>query len=110
MDINFNGFNENVITLQADSSVTKGCTVKMKTSGVVEKAGEGDRFCGVCLNVREGIAAIQLTGYTELKLTGSGVTPGYHALVSSGDGVMSSQDGSEYLVLCVDSEKVGLIL
>lgn len=112
MSVNFNGFEENVVTMEADSSVTKANTlVKMKSSGVVEACSKDDDFCGVVLNVRDGYAAVQLKGYVVAEASGT-VAAGYKNL-ACGEGntvAVQTTGGREHLVLTVDGDKVGFIL
>ena len=61
MNVNFNGYGENVATFMADSTVTEaGIPVKVVSNGTVAKCESGDSFCGICVGVREGYAAVQL--------------------------------------------------
>lgn len=109
MTVNFSGYNENALTFQADESVKAGSPVKMKESGTVTLAADGERFIGIALNVREGYAAVQLSGYVETAYTGS-VGLGYVNLASNGTGVKALSSGVSYTVICKDDEKIGFIL
>ena len=71
MDINFNGFKENVLTFACDNTVEEGGLVMMTSSGKVTKAAENSNFVGVCVGVRDGYAAVQLEGYTEAAKNGT---------------------------------------
>ncbi len=109
MDISFNGFNEEVLTFIADSSVTEGALVKMKASGTVEKASDGDGFIGVCLNVRNGYAAVQVEGYVECAFSGT-ADVGSAVLTAASTGVKSSASGKEYRIIFKDAGKIGFLL
>lgn len=112
MDVNFNGYNENVLTFIADSGITNpGVPVKISASGKVSKCSTNDVFCGVCVNVRDGYAAVQLSGYVQLPATGT-ITPGYTkvAINSAGRVAADSEHGKEMLVVYSTSNEVGIIL
>ena len=109
MDIGFNGFNEQVTTFEADSTVTEGCMVKMKSTGTVTKCSADDAFLGVCLNVRDGYAAVQVEGFVEAALTGE-VTVGDSILVAAASGVKAAESGKSYRVLSVGTSTVGFLL
>lgn len=111
MSINFSGYNENVVTFKvADNTVVMGTPVKMSDSQTVAKCGNGDDMVGVAVNVRNGYAAVQLTGYIELP-TDDTFTAGYNRIASGDDGkVIKSDSGREYLVVTTSSGIVGFIL
>ncbi len=111
MNINFSGYNENVVTFAVDGSgVTMGTPVKMSSSGTVKACESGDSMVGVAVNVRNGYAAVQLTGYIEMP-TDSSVEVGYQTLAACADGkVEASASGREYLVVTQGTGIVGFIL
>ena len=110
MNVSFNGFNENVITMQADESLKSGDLVTLTEEGVATPCKEGDIICGYCVNAREGFAAVQVTGYTVAKC-GGGVTAGMKKLSADAQGkVTENAQGREMLVLYADTESVGFIL
>ena len=109
MDINFNGFNEKALTFMADDLVTEGCLVKMDESGTVTKASADDSFIGVCMNVRDGFAAVQVEGYVEIDLTGE-VSVGDAILVATDSGVKAAEEGKSYRVIYVGTDVVGFLL
>lgn len=112
MDINFNGYNENVLTFAIDDSIIKaGTPVKMHSNGTVTACTESDTMIGVAVNVRNGYAAVQLSGYIEVKTDVSEVPVGYNKLVCTADGkVAISDNGREYLVLSSNQGVAGIIL
>ena len=109
MDINFNGFNEKVLTFLADDLVTEGCLVTMSESGTVTKASDNDSFIGVCMNVRDGYAAVQVEGYVEADLTGE-VSVGDAILTATTSGVQAAEEGKSYRVIYVGTDVVGFLL
>lgn len=109
MDINFNGFNEQVLTFMADDLVTEGCLVSLSESGTVTKASDDDSFIGVCLNVKDNYAAVQVEGYVEIDLTGE-VSVGDQILNATTSGVKAAQTGKSYRVIYVGTDTVGFLL
>lgn len=109
MDINFNGFHEKVLTFMADDLVTQGCLVTMSESGTVTKASADDSFIGVCMNVTDGFAAVQVEGYVEIDLTGE-VSVGDSILVATDSGVKAAEEGKSYRVIYVGTDVVGFLL
>lgn len=110
MNVCFNGYNEGVVTFEADSTVKAGQPVMVSANGKVE-AADGD-FCGICIDVRNGFASVQLDGYAEVDTSGT-VSVGYQQLAAnSGKLSVSANSGRKILVLDVDStnNKAGIIL
>lgn len=109
--INFSGYNENVVTFEVDdSTVLMGTPVKMTNSKTVGACGDGDNMIGVAVNVRNGYAAVQLTGYIEMP-TDDEFAVGYNKIcVADGGKIKSSESGREYLVVYSDSAIAGIIL
>lgn len=111
MDINFNGFNENVVTFEAESTLTKpGVLVKVVENGKVAPAKVNDKFCGVTVNVRNGYAAVALSGYVTLPAVEK-CEVGYKNLsVDTNGKVLENLKGKEYLVVDSTEESIGFIL
>ncbi|MDO4748420.1 MAG: hypothetical protein Q4A12_04495 [Eubacteriales bacterium] len=113
MNINFSGYNENVVTFAVDdnSTVLMGTPVLMKDSQTVAACNENDNMIGVAVNVRNGYAAVQLTGYIEMPTSDSSIEVGYQTLAVGENGeVKTSQSGREYLVVYTADGIVGFIL
>ena len=104
MKISLQGFGENVATLEAASGVVRGSLVKITGNGKVGACGKDDIFCGVALNVREGVAAVQLGGYVQIPCE-TGVAVGYQSLSVSQDGKaqVAASGGRQILVADCDS-------
>ena len=102
--ISFDGIGQELVTFEAASGVTAGHVVKMADNGKVSKCSEGDDFCGVALNVRNGYAGVQLRGFVTLKCAGS-ETVGYNSLVADGSGGVkkATSGGVNVLVVSVDA-------
>ncbi|MBQ2444690.1 MAG: hypothetical protein II501_05375 [Clostridia bacterium] len=111
MKVDFNGFNENVLTFEADSSVTeKGQWVQLSDNGTVEQATSGTALVGVTVNVRGGFCAVKIGGTVTAEKSGD-IDLGYGKLIYTDEGIAQGTDsGREHLVLSVDSDTVTFIL
>lgn len=111
MNVNFNGYNENIATFIADSKLTKaGVPVKISADGTVTACASGDKFCGICIAVRDGYAAVQLSGYAVVK-TSAKLSLGYTALAAGANGVVAANtSGREHLVINSTASEAGIIL
>ena len=110
MNIGFNGFNDNTVTFEADATVEKGCLVKLIEDNTVGACTGGDKVVGVCVNVREGYAAVKLAGYAELPVEGA-VDVGLNKLcAASSTTLKESESGREYLVVSCGTDTIGVIL
>ena len=111
MNVNFKGFNENVLTFIADSGLTEtGVPVKVIDDGTVAKCGGNENFCGICVGLRDGYAAVQVAGYAEFPAAAK-ITVGYQTLAANSSGkVAANANGREYLVVDADATRVGIIL
>ena len=111
MNVCFNGYGENVFTFETSGAVNAGDPVMVSANGTVAKASGA--FCGICLNVRNGYAAVQLKGYARVGYSSTAPTVGYAKLVgSSGKVEVDASNGREYLVIDVDTtaQTAGIIL
>ena len=110
MNIGFNGFYDNTVTFEADSTVEKGTLLKLIDDNTVSACTDGDKVVGVCVNVREGYAAVKLCGYTEIPVEGA-VNVGYQTLsAASANAFKADANGREYLVVSADTDTIGVIL
>lgn len=111
MNVNFNGYNENVATFVADSKLkTAGVPVKISADGTVTVCASGDKFCGICVAVRDGYAAVQLSGYVTVK-TSAKLALGFTKLAAGASGVVAASDsGREHLVINSTASEAGIIL
>lgn len=111
MNVNFNGYNENVATFVADGKLkTAGVPVKISADGTVAACSSGDKFCGFCVAVRDGYAAVQLSGYVTVK-TGTKLALGYTKLAAGTNGaVAANESGREHLVINSTANEAGIIL
>jgi hypothetical protein len=114
MDYSFSGFGENAATFAAQSGVAAGMPVKLAASGTVCACAAGDSICGVALNVRDGMAAVQLSGYVCLPYDGTVPAVGWQNVAAAADGkaAVGGTSGRQLLILDVDeaSKTFGVIL
>ena len=111
MNVNFNGYGENVLTFIADSNLIEiGVPVKVINNGTVTKCDDNENFCGICIGLRDGYAAVQLAGYVRAK-TAAKIAVGYKKLAAGSTGdVVENVSGREYLVVDTTSTEIGFIL
>ena len=108
-NFSFNGYMENVLTFECESSVNAGDPVTMTASGKVGKAAENSAFIGICRSKKNGIAAVQLSGYVEAAKSGT-VNVGLNNLVVASSGIKTGSSGREYLVIFSDESTIGFIM
>ena len=112
MSVSFRGIGENVVTFKTATAVA-GKPVTLSANDTVAKSADDDVFCGVCIKVEDGYAAVQLAGYVELPYTGdTAPTVGYCTLLADGTGIKADEDGRSILVINVDTtaKTAGIIL
>ncbi len=111
MNVNFNGYGENVLTFIADSGLTEtGVPVKISDDGTVAKCDGNDNFCGICVGLRDGYAAVQLAGYVRVAAAAR-IEPGYKKLAAGSTGnVAVNTSGRELLVVDSTATEAGIIL
>jgi hypothetical protein len=112
MNNNFSNYPENVITFECDyeENIYMGTPVKMSKSNTVAACRPGENMIGVAVNVRNGYAAVQLSGYIEMP-TDEAFEVGYRNIIVAEDNkVRSNRLGREYLVTYVEKGIVGFIL
>ncbi len=112
MKISLLGFDEKTATFEAASSVAEGKPVAITANGWVQAVTSGP-FCGICKNVREGFAAVQLSGYVRVNYTGT-LNVGYQMLAAAEGGkvTVDTANGREYLVVDLNTTAniAGIIL
>lgn len=109
----FKGYGDNVLTFKCSNTTHAGDAVKMESSGKITATSDGNTFIGICTNVRNDYAGVQLNGYVEMKYSGTAPTLGYSKLVAAGPNtVKTASAGRDYLVINIDtaSSTVGFIL
>lgn len=111
MNVNFNGYGENIATFIAASGLTQtGVPVKMSDDGTVTVCGANEVFCGVCVGLRGGYAAVQLAGYVRAAASAK-IDVGYKKLAAGNDGTVAvNSSGRELLVVDSTADEIGFIL
>ncbi len=111
MKVSMEGFEEKVVTFEAEDAVTAGELVLLTGNGRVGPcANAGDVPAGVALSVREGFAAVQTGGYMKLPCA-SDMTVGWHQLALNSDlAVAETAGGRCALVTDVSDGVCGAIL
>ncbi len=111
MNVNFNGYGENIATFIANSTLTEtGVPVKITADGTVSKCSANDSFCGICVAVRDGYAAVQLSGYVKVQTTAK-LALGYTKLAAAAGGKVAAYDsGRALLVIDSTATEAGIIL
>ena len=114
MNVSFQGFDKQLATFEAASTVKPGVPVKMSANGQVTLCGAADVPCGVAVQVRDGYASVQLRGYVRMTYTGS-LSLGRQLIVAdSGGKIKASANTSGISVLVTDLDSststAGIIL
>lgn len=110
MKIDFKGFNEKVLTLECDNTVTTANQwVELSENGKVTQAGENSPLTGVTVNSRNGYCGVMLSGVVTAQCTGE-IPLGYTSLVYTADGIAHNSAGRQHLVLSVTDNTVTFVL
>ena len=110
MKIDFKGYNEKVITLECDSTVTSANQwVELSENGKVTQVGENTPLTGVTVNSRNGYCGVMLEGVITAKCSGE-IALGYTNLVYTADGIAQNSTGRQHLVLSVTDSTVTFVL
>lgn len=114
MNVSFNGFQEQVLTLETDTPLAAGVPVKVTGNGKAAPCADGDSPAGITSGPsREGFAAVQVSGY--VRIAYSGTAPAWNRTViaaDAGGGIKAAETGREVLVVEQDTAAgtVGIIL
>lgn len=113
MNINFNGYDENSVTMLADTTLKDGeqnVLVTVGDNGTATVAKATKPFLGICTCVRDGYATVQTRGYCRVK-TSAKLSLGSVSLVASSDGkVAENSAGKMYFVLDSTDNESGILL
>lgn len=114
MAISFNAIGEAHVSFSAAESAEAGKVCKLTANGTVGACAAGESFCGVVTDVRAGVAAVKMAGYTELPYSGTAPSVGYQTLAADSAGGVKTvtTGGRSLLVVQVDSANstVGVFL
>ena len=98
-----------VATFAAGSGVKGGQVVKVTENGTVDACSDGEAFCGVALEPRQGGAAVQVKGFVTVPYTGE-LTLGWTTLAANGSGgVKANSTGVNALVVSVDGVDTAVV-
>ena len=110
MNVDFKGYGENVATFIATSAVKDGDLVKISEYFTVAPCAANDEIAGVCVGVSDGYAAVQLSGYVEVK-SNKKIALGYTSVAAaSATQATTSATARKYNVIYSTDTKVGFIL
>lgn len=113
MKVSFEGAGELLLSF-VNNGAEAGSLVKLSADKTVSKCSSGERFAGICLHADEKHADVLVKGYAECAYTGTTAPAlGFAKLSADTDGkVKADTNGTEYLVLSVDSgsKTVGFIM
>lgn len=115
MAISFDAIGEKYVTFLAADGAVKGAVCKVSGNDTVDACDEDEVFCGVAAEIRDGCAAVILSGYVELPCSDE-TTPGagYALLAADGEGGVKSvtSGGRSCLIVHADAvaKTVGLFL
>lgn len=109
MNVSFEGFAEELITLAAED-IAPGDLVSINEDGAAQKAQNGEPAAGLVRSVRGGFAGVQVKGYACVAVSGE-VSPGWQTLVCDGqNGLKTGSGGRQLLVLGVRDGRLQVLL
>ena len=106
MSISYEGYNNKQLTFKAGEAVTENIPVKLSSNDTVGVCSDGDEFAGVAAQVRNGLAAVQMSGAVTLPYTGdTAPTVGYVSLAADGEGgvTVPVSGGKKVLAISVNT-------
>ena len=95
--ISFEGIGGDIATFHAETGVQPGQVVKLTADSTVAPCAAGERFCGVAVNARDGLSAVQFGGFVRLACADESVTPGFVKLTADGSGGVFLQQAEVWL-------------
>ena len=107
MNVSLEGFNSKTATFAADAGVKKGEPVTFTSNYTVGAAGSGVAFCGICVDVRDGYATVQLCGYCKVKYSGAAPTVGRSLLAGDGSSNVKTMSSNGTAVSVIDVAPTG---
>ena len=101
----YKGFGENVLTFKTEENNIQNKPVTVVANDTVAVSGDGDKFCGIGISARNGVATVQMCGYAVLSYTGD-MTVGVCRISATADGkVKPDENGISVKVINVDADK-----
>lgn len=105
MKIGYEDIGQVAVTLEAAEPLQAGMAVSLSGNGVVTICPDGEAMCGVVRSVRDGAAAVQVSGFAAVSYSGTAVpAAGWNKLAGDGSGKVKvdSANGRDILVVDVD--------
>lgn len=107
--ISFEEIGAVVATCKASSTVQGGQVVKMASNAMVAPCSDGDSFCGVAMEPRNGLTGVQFKGFMTVPYSGS-VKVGWNILCADGSGgIKTAETGVDALVVYVNTDGTAVI-
>lgn len=105
MEISFEGIGQVAATFAAETGVNPGMAVTISGDSTVGLGDEGDIPCGVVLAVKNGMAAVQISGMARVGYSGAAPAVGWSMVAGDGTGKIKSvsADGINCLIAAVDT-------
>lgn len=108
----YKGYGEEFLTLATEDEKIGGKPMTVSGENTVSLSKSGEKFFGIGVTERCGIASVQVGGYVEAGYTGTAPKHGAGYLNADGNGgVTAAQSGVPVTVLKIDSDNavVGFI-
>lgn len=110
MDLNTVIHDDGIYTFIADETVKIGTLVTFISNCAVTACQKGERIAGLCLNARDGYAAIKISGLVQVN-TVEKIEVGHRKLAAASDTEVALDDnGIEYLVISSDDNTASILL
>ena len=92
--VSFKGIGQCCATFMGEA-LEEGCVVKVSAAGTAAACEAGEAFVGMVLCSEKDVATVQVSGFAEVKCSGSAPAVGYVALVADGKGGVQSGEGGK---------------
>ncbi len=103
MNICYDGIGYLAVTVPAGSCAA-GKVCMLGADGEADLCTSGGRFMGLCEEVKQGLAAVQIGGFARVKYSGTAPSLGFTKLAAdSNGGICTNEGGQEHLVVAVDT-------
>lgn len=108
MSISFKGINEQVITFKTEEELEAGTLVTVTDNGTVSACAANDKITGVVVSCRNGLAAVQISGYVTLPYSGTAPTLGWSAICASSETKIKADSTNGKLVTVLETDTTAL--
>ena len=100
MNISFDGINESIVTFNSQGEIKPGALVSVVVDSTVKQAAADESFIGICVSNKNGIAAVQISGFATIKIKNPGETKyGRQFFISDDDGTLKLDKSSNPLAV-----------